>query len=97
MSVEHASGVILRPVVTEKSSAVLEHNQVVFRVRRSATKPEIRRAVEELFKVKVRAVNTLITKGKTKRLRGITGRRSDIKKAVVTLQPGQSIDIGAGV
>lgn len=97
MSVGHASGVILRPVVTEKSSSVLEHGQVVFRVRRSATKPEIRRAVEELFKVKVVSVNTLIAKGKKKRLRGVLGRRSDVKKAIVTLQPGQSIDIGAGV
>jgi large subunit ribosomal protein L23 len=89
--------VILSPVITEKSSRVSEHNQVTFRVPLDATKPEIKAAVEGLFKVKVTAVNTLIQKGKTKRFRGIMGRRSDFKKAVVTLAQGQSIDIATGV
>ena len=89
--------VILSPVITEKSSRVSEHNQVTFRVPLDATKPEIKAAVEGLFKVKVTAVNTLIQKGKTKRFRGIMGRRSDYKKAVVTLAQGQSIDIATGV
>ncbi len=94
---ERMYDVILSPVITEKSSRVSEHNQVTFRVPLDATKPEIKAAVEGLFKVKVTAVNTLIQKGKTKRFRGIMGRRSDYKKAVVTLAQGQSIDIATGV
>ncbi|MFN8723762.1 MAG: 50S ribosomal protein L23 [Rhodospirillales bacterium] len=94
---ERMYDVILSPVITEKSSRVSEHNQVTFRVPLDATKPEIKAAVEGLFKVKVTAVNTLIQKGKTKRFRGIMGRRSDFKKAVVTLAQGQSIDIATGV
>ncbi len=97
MTVERSSAILLRPLVTEKSSAVLEHGQVVFKVERSANKSQIRRAVEELFKVKVKAVNTMIIKGKTKNLRGIKGRRNDSKKAIVTLEQGQTIDIGSGV
>ena len=97
VSQERMYDLILSPVVTEKSSRVSEYNQVTFRVPLDATKPEIKAAVEGLFKVKVTAVNTLIQKGKTKRFRGIMGRRSDFKKAVVTLAQGQSIDIATGV
>ena len=88
---------IIAPVITEKSTKLSESNQVVFRVPGSATKPEIKKAIEELFKVKVTKVNTLITKGKTKRFRGIMGRRVDIKKAIVTLQPGSTIDVTTGL
>jgi len=74
-----------------------QYNQVMFRVPLTATKPIIKRAVEALFKVDVTAVNTLITKGKTKRFRGLPGRRSDVKKAIVTLAEGQSIDVTTGL
>jgi len=77
---------ILSPIITEKSTILAENNQVLFEVPVSATKTEIKDAVEELFKVKVTAVNTLRLKGKTKRFRGIAGRRKDIKKAIVTLK-----------
>jgi len=89
--------IILSPVVTEKSSLASEHNQVVFRVAMDADKPQIKRAVERLFKVKVTGVNTLRQKGKVKRFRGRPGRRPDYKKAVVTLAEGDSIDITTGV
>ena len=89
--------VVLAPVVTEKSTRVSEHNQVVFKVRMDATKPEIRKAVEGLFGVKVTAVNTLVQKGKMKRFRGRVGYRSDVKKAIVTLAEGQSIDVTTGI
>jgi large subunit ribosomal protein L23 len=88
---------IIAPVITEKSTMLSEHNKVVFRVAKDATKDEIASAVEELFKVRVVKVNTLNVKGKTKRFRGHLGRRSDIKKAVVTLQEGQTIDIATGL
>ena len=88
---------ILAPMITEKATVLSEQNKVVFKVAMDATKDEIATAVEELFKVKVIKVNTLIQKGKTKRFRGRPGRRSDIKKAVVTLQEGQSIDITTGL
>lgn len=88
---------ILAPVITEKSTLLSEHNKVVFRVAQDATKDEIASAVEELFKVKVVKVNTLNVKGKTKRFRGHIGKRNDIKKAIVTLQEGQSIDIATGL
>ena len=88
---------ILAPVITEKATYLSEQNKVVFRVADDATKDEIAAAVEALFKVKVTKVNTLITKGKTKRFRGIMGRRSDVKKAIVTLADGQSIDITTGL
>ncbi len=97
MNVIRSCEVLVRPLVSEKSSAVLERNQVVFRVDRRATKPQIRAAVERLFRVQVTAVNTLVVKGKVKRLRGIRGRRSDQKKAFVTLASGQSIDLGSEV
>ncbi|MBQ0817173.1 MAG: 50S ribosomal protein L23 [Hyphomicrobiaceae bacterium] len=88
-----AYDVILAPVITEKSSAVSEANQVVFKVRLDATKPQIKNAVEKLFNVKVLAVNTLTRKGKTKRFRGIKGRQKDVKKAVVKLAEGDKIDV----
>src|SRR6478609_3261300 len=88
---------ILAPVITEKATLLSEQNKVVFRVAADASKDEIAAAVEELFKVKVTKVNTLVTKGKTKRFRGIVGRRSDVKKAIVTLADGQSIDITTGL
>ena len=88
---------IVEPVITEKSTLLSEDNKVVFRVPLDATKKDIAEAVEELFKVKVKAVNTLITKGKTKRFRGIIGRRTDVKKAVVTLEEGHSIDVTTGL
>ena len=88
---------ILAPVITEKATMLSEHNKVIFRVAQDATKPEIAEAVEALFKVNVVKVNTLNVKGKTKRFRGIQSRRSDVKKAVVTLAEGQSIDITTGL
>jgi large subunit ribosomal protein L23 len=89
--------VILAPVITEKATLLSEHNKVVFRVAQDSTKDEIAAAIEELFKVKVTKVNTLNVKGKTKRFRGRPGRRSDVKKAIVTLAEGQSIDISTGL
>ncbi|HEV7157647.1 MAG TPA: 50S ribosomal protein L23 [Caulobacteraceae bacterium] len=88
---------ILAPVITEKATLLSDHNKVVFKVAIDATKEDVAAAVEELFKVKVVKVNTLIQKGKTKRFRGHKGRRSDIKKAIVTLEEGQSIDITTGL
>jgi len=89
--------VILSPVITEKATALSEHNQVVFRVRHDATKPQIKAAVEKLFDVKVTGVNTLVRKGKTKRFRGMLGTQSDVKRAIVTLAEGQSIDVTTGL
>ncbi len=89
--------VLRSPIVTEKSTMISEHNQVTFRVSVDATKPEIKYAVENLFKVKVTAVNTLCQQGKVKRFRGQVGRRIATKKAVVTLAEGNSIDITTGV
>ncbi|SMH53937.1 50S ribosomal protein L23 [Azospirillum agricola] len=97
VSQERMYDLILAPVITEKSTLVSEHNQVTFRVPLTATKPEIKAAVEGLFNVKVTAVNTLISKGKTKRFRGIMGRRSDFKKAIVTLAEGNKIDVTTGI
>jgi large subunit ribosomal protein L23 len=88
---------ILAPVITEKATLLSEQNKVVFRVAQDSTKDEIAAAVEELFKVTVTKVNTLNVKGKTKRFRGKAGRRSDVKKAIVTLADGQSIDITTGL
>jgi large subunit ribosomal protein L23 len=84
-------------VVTEKSTRASEHNQVVFVVPQDATKPEIKLAVEGLFKVKVKAVNTLRTAGKVKRFRGRPGQRSELKKAYVTLEQGHTIDVTTGI
>ncbi len=89
--------VIRAPVITEKATMASEANQVVFKVAIDATKPQIKAAVEKLFDVKVVAVNTLITEGKTKRFRGFKGKRSDTKKAIVTLAEGQSIDVTTGL
>lgn len=85
------------PVITEKATRGSEYNQVTFRVAMKATKPQIKEAVEGLFGVKVKAVNTLRLKGKTKVFRGIRGRRPDVKKAMVTLQEGEMIDITTGL
>ncbi len=89
--------VITAPVITEKSTLLSEQNKVVFKVPLTATKPEIKVAVEALFKVKVMAVNTVTTKGKTKLFRGRPGKRNDVKKAIVTLADGQSIDVTTGL
>ena len=92
-----AFDIIKSPVVTEKASLASEHNQVVFKVAMDASKPQIKAAVEELFKVKVTGVNTMVQKGKVKRFRGQMGKRADVKKAVVTLAEGNSIDITTGI
>ena len=97
LSKERMYQTILSPLVTEKATLLSERNQVVFRVPLSATKPEIKAAVEALFDVKVVGVNTLTQKGKTKRWKGKPYKRSDFKKAVVTLAPGQSIDVTSGI
>ena len=97
MSRESIYGIVLSPVITEKATTLTERGQVVFRVALTATKPEIKVAVEALFGVQVRSVNTLITKGKNKRFRGRPGRRSDVKKAYVELAEGQTIDLTASI
>jgi len=89
--------VIIAPVITEKATMASESNQVVFKVRKQATKPEIKEAVERLFDVKVEAVNTLIRKGKRKVFKGTRGVQSDVKKAVVTLAEGHRIDVTTGL
>lgn len=93
----NAYDVILSPVITEKATRLTEANQVVFRVAQSATKPDIAKAVENLFKVKVKAVNTIKQKGKPKSFRGRPYVRSDAKKAIVTLEEGYQIDITTGL
>lgn len=89
--------VIVSPVITEKSTLASESNQVIFNVAPGATKPAIKQAVEALFGVKVKSVNTLVRKGKVKRFRGVIGRQKDVKKAVVTLVDGESIDVTTGL
>ena len=89
--------VIVSPAITEKSTLVSDNNQVVFNVAKTATKPEIKAAVEALFGVKVTAVNTLLRKGKTKRFKGLVGKQKDVKKAIVTLAEGQTIDVSTGL
>ena len=89
--------VILGPIITEKATAASEQNKVVFKVRKEATKPQIKAAVERLFDVKVESVNTLVRKGKVKRFKGTVGKQSDVKKAIVTLAEGQSIDVTTGL
>jgi large subunit ribosomal protein L23 len=89
--------IIRSPVVTEKSTQASEHNQVIFKVRGDASKPEIKEAVERLFKVRVKAVNTLNRQGKIKRFRGILGRQASFKKAIVTLEEGYSVDVTTGL
>jgi len=97
ISTERKYEIIRAPLITEKSTLLSEYNQVTFLVAPDASKPEIKAAVEDLFKVKVTAVNTIVRKGKAKRFRGRPGRRIDTKKAIVTLAEGQSIDVTTGV
>lgn len=92
-----AMNIIVRPIITEKSTRLTEHGQYVFEVSRESTKFAIKAAVEKLFGVKVKAVNTINTLGKTKRFKGRFGFRSDAKKAMVTLTEGQSIDLSSGI
>ena len=89
--------IIVSPVITEKATNLTEQNKVVFRVAPKATKPQIKEAVEKLFEVKVTGVNTLVTKGKKKIFRGLRGQRSDVKKAIVTLAEGETIDVTTGL
>ena len=89
--------VVLAPHITEKSTMLSENNSVVFKVASGASKPEIKAAVEALFNVNVTGVNTIVTKGKTKRWKGKPYQRSDFKKAIVTLAEGQSIDVTSGI
>ena len=97
MSTEQYYDVIRAPVITEKATLASENNQIVFRVAIDADKKVIKEAVEELFDVKVKAVNTLRRKGKAKRFRGIQGRQNEMKKAIVTLEDGHSIDVTTGL
>ena len=97
MSIEQYYDVIRAPVITEKATIASENNQIVFRVAIDADKKVIKEAVEALFDVKVKAVNTLRRKGKAKRFRGIPGRQNEMKKAVVTLEDGHSIDVTTGL
>ena len=89
--------IIRKPIVTEKATKLSEFNKVVFEVASKSNKNEIKSAIEKLFSVKVKAVNIINTKGKTKRFKGVLGKRNDIKKAVITLVEGNTIDISAGV
>ena len=89
--------VIVAPVITEKATTASEHNQVVFMVAPKATKPQIKEAVEKLFDVKVKSVNTIVRKGKTKVFRGSFGSQSDSKRAIVTLEEGHRIDVTTGL
>ena len=88
---------IVSPVITEKATIASDSNQFVFKVRREATKPQIKAAIEKLFDVKVKSVNTLVRKGKTKVFRGQFGSQSDVKRAVVTLEEGHRIDVTTGL
>jgi large subunit ribosomal protein L23 len=89
--------VIVAPVITEKATMASEHNKVTFKVRKNATKPQIKEAVEKLFDVKVKHVNTLIRGGKVKAFRSRTGQQSDVKRAIVTLEEGHRIDVTTGL
>ena len=97
MSKEHWYDIIKSPAITEKATLASEHNQVVFNVAKNATKPEIKKAVEGLFGVKVKAVNTLVRKGKMRRFKGQVAMLSDVKKAYVTLEEGQRLDVTTGL
>ena len=97
MSKEHYYDIIKSPAITEKATLASEHNQVVFNVAKNATKPEIKKAVEGLFGVKVKAVNTLVRKGKQRRFKGQLAMLSDVKKAYVTLEEGQRLDVTTGL
>ena len=89
--------VILSPVITEKATMASEHNQVMFKVRKDATKPQIKEAIEKLFDVKVKNVNTLVRRGKVKMFKNRPGQRSDVKRAIVTLEEGHRIDVTTGL
>ncbi|MBN9599916.1 MAG: 50S ribosomal protein L23 [Afipia sp.] len=89
--------IIVSPVITEKATTASEHNKVVFKVAAKATKPQIKEAIEKLFDVKVKGVNTLVRKGKTKVFRGQFGSQSDTKRAIVTLEEGHRIDVTTGL
>ena len=89
--------VIVSPIITEKATMSSEHNQVIFKVAMNATKPMIKEAVEKLFDVKVKSVNTMIRKGKLKAFKGVRAHRSDVKKAIVTLEEGSQIDVTTGL
>ncbi|MFA5957963.1 50S ribosomal protein L23 [Hyphomicrobium sp.] len=98
MTIKHSAyDVIVAPVITEKATLASEANQVIFKVKRDATKPEIKSAVEGLFKVKVKAVNTIVRKGKLRTFKGVKAILSDTKRAVVTLEEGHSIDVTTGL
>ena len=97
MSQNKAYQIILNPLVTEKSTQQSEFNKMVFSVPVNATKLEVKQSIEKIFSVKVTAVNTILLKGKVKRFKGVLGRRSNTKKAIVTLAPGDTIDLSAGV
>ena len=97
MTKEHYYDIIKSPAITEKGTLVSEQNQIVFNVALRATKPEIKKAIEGLFGVKVKAVNTLIRKGKQRRFKGQTALLSDVKKAYVTLEEGQRLDVTTGL
>ena len=97
MSQNRAYQIILNPLVTEKSTQQSEFNKMVFSVPVNATKLEVKASIEKIFSVKVNAVNTILLKGKVKRFKGVLGRRSNTKKAIVTLAPGNTIDLSAGV
>ena len=97
MTKEHYYDIIKSPAITEKGTLVSEHNQIVFNVARTATKPEIKKAIEGLFGVKVKAVNTLVRKGKKRRFKGQVAMLSDVKKAYVTLEEGQRLDVTTGL
>ncbi len=97
VSLNRAYDLIRKPVITEKATMGSEHNQITFRVPLDASKPEIKAAVEKLFSVEVRAVNTIRQRGKVKKFRGRTGKRPDYKKAIVSLAEGHSIDVTTGV
>ncbi len=89
--------VILSPVITEKATMASEHNKVMFKVRKDATKPQIKEAIEKLFDVKVKNVNTLVRRGKVKTFKNKLGQRSDVKRAIVTLEEGHRIDVTTGL
>ena len=89
--------VIVSPVITEKATMASEHNKVVFKVRRNATKPQIKEAVEKLFDVKVKSINTLVRQGKKKAFKNKIGQLSDVKRAIVTLEEGHKIDVTTGL
>ena len=97
ISQNKAYQVILKPLVTEKATQLSEFNKIVFSVPLNASKLEVKSSIEKIFSVKVKTVNTILLKGKLKRFKGILGRRSNTKKAIVTLEPGNTIDLSAGV